>query len=91
MTFIVFEKAINTFRDEWDLEQGDYVRIYAKYSGGGNDAFCLGLNAHAEPIDPAVIKSIGGYYFFVEKSDEWILQNRILKVDSNKEGIIFDF
>ncbi|MCM3127169.1 MULTISPECIES: hypothetical protein [unclassified Paenibacillus] len=91
MTFIVSDKAIKTFKDEWALEQGDSIRIYAKYTGGGNDAFSLGLNAHAEPIDPAITKLIGGYYFFVEKSDEWILQDKILKVDSNKEGIIFSY
>lgn len=89
MTFQISDEAIRNFQQEWDLKEGQYVRIYAKYSGGGGDAFSVGINVSAEPIDPAMIKTIGGYHFFVEKSDEWIIRDVRLNIDSGQEGIFF--
>lgn len=53
ISFAVSEKALDSFKNEWGLEEGQYVRIYAKYAGGGSDAFTVGINASATPIDPA--------------------------------------
>lgn len=89
MTFQVSDEAIRSFQQEWGLKDGQYVRIYAKYSGGGSDAFSVGINASAEPIDPAIIQTIGSYRFFVEKSDEWIVRDTELKIDSGVEGFFF--
>ncbi len=89
MTFHVTDEAIRNFQHEWGLKEGQYVRIYAKYSGGGSDAFSVGLNVSVEPIDPAIVKTIGGYRFFVEKSDEWIIRDARLSIDSGQEGIFF--
>ncbi|MHA7963936.1 hypothetical protein ACX93W_07315 [Paenibacillus sp. CAU 1782] len=89
MTFHVSDEAIRSFQQEWGLKDGQYVRIYAKYSGGGADAFSVGINVSAEPIDPAVIKTIGSYHFFVEKSDEWIIRDNRLNIECGAEGIFF--
>ncbi|MEK5238914.1 hypothetical protein NST99_24800 [Paenibacillus sp. FSL L8-0470] len=53
--FEVSEKAIDSYKDEWGLEEAQYVRIYAKYAGGGSDA--------------------------------WILQDELLQIDCNENGI----
>ncbi|WP_051217433.1 HesB/YadR/YfhF family protein [Paenibacillus assamensis] len=90
MDIIVSESAVRSFHNEWSLEDGQYVRIYAKYSGGSDDAFAIGINSSAEPIDPTFVKSIGGYLFFIEHSDAWIFKNKVLKIDSNEEGIYFN-
>lgn len=67
ISFVVSEQAIDSFKNEWELEEDQYVRIYAKYIGGGSDAFTIGINASATPVDPALVQSIGGFHFFVEK------------------------
>ncbi|MFK4341743.1 MULTISPECIES: hypothetical protein [unclassified Paenibacillus] len=90
MSFVVSEKAIHSFKNDWDLEEGQYIRIYAKYAGGGSEAFSIGINSSATPIDPALVKSIGGFYFFIEKTDSWILKDEFLKIDSNEEGIFLN-
>ncbi|WP_342416617.1 hypothetical protein NST83_03790 [Paenibacillus sp. FSL R10-2782] len=41
MSFVVSEKAIHSFKNDWDLEEGQYIRIYAKYAGGGSEAFSM--------------------------------------------------
>ena len=89
MTFLISDEAIHTFKNEWGLKDGQYVRIYAKYVGGGNEAFSVGINVSADPMDPALVKSIGGYHFFVEESDAWILKDTLFKIDSNEDGIFF--
>ncbi|MEO2213007.1 Fe-S cluster assembly protein HesB [Paenibacillus amylolyticus] len=87
ISFVVSEQAIDSFKNEWELEENQYVRIYAKYVGGGSDAFTIGINASATPVDPALVQSIGGFHFFVEKTDAWILQDELLQIDSNENGI----
>ncbi|AJS58562.1 HesB/YadR/YfhF family protein [Paenibacillus sp. IHBB 10380] len=87
MLFVVSEKAIYSFKNDWDLKEGQYVRIYAKYVGGGSEAFSIGINVSATPIDPTLVKSIGGFNFFIEKTDAWILQDELLQIDCNEDGI----
>ncbi|MEC0128366.1 HesB/YadR/YfhF family protein [Paenibacillus pabuli] len=87
ISFVVSEQAIDSFQNEWELEEDQYVRIYAKYVGGGSDAFSIGINASATPVDPALVQSIGGFHFFVEKTDAWILEGELLQIDCNEDGI----
>ncbi|SDC58882.1 Uncharacterized protein YneR [Paenibacillus sp. CF095] len=87
ISFVVSDQAIDSFKNEWELEEDQYVRIYAKYVGGGSDAFTIGINASATPVDPALVQSIGGFHFFVEKTDAWILQDELLQIDCNENGI----
>lgn len=87
--FAITDEAIQTFREEWGVQEGQYVRIYLKYAGGGNDAFSVGLNVSAEPIDPSIVKSFGGIHFFIEKSDDWIMREYKLKIDSKHNEIFF--
>ena len=89
MAILISETAIRTFNTEWGLKEGQYVRIYAKYAGAGNEAFAIGINVSADPIDPVLVEPIGGYHFFVEESDEWILKETLFKIDSNEDGIFF--
>jgi len=89
MSFVITDEALHTFEHEWEIKEGQYVRIYAKYVGGGQEAYAVGINVSAEPIDPALVKSVGGFLFFVEKSDEWIIKDITLKIDSNADGIYF--
>lgn len=89
MSFIVSEAAISSFEEEWGLKKEQYVRVYAKYASGGADAFSIGINVGMTPIDPEVVELIGGFKFYVEKSDAWILQNKLIKIDSNEEGGVF--
>lgn len=67
ISFAVSEKALDSFKNEWGLEEDQYVRIYAKYAGGGSNAFTVGINASATPIDPAWVQSIGGFHFLLKK------------------------
>ncbi|MEK3793340.1 hypothetical protein MKX42_16540 [Paenibacillus sp. FSL R7-0204] len=90
ISFEVSKQAIDSFKDEWGLAEAQHVRIYAKYAGGGSDAFTIGINASATPIDPAVVQSIGGFHFFVEKSDAWILQDEHFKIGCNENGIFLN-
>ncbi|WP_433753874.1 HesB/YadR/YfhF family protein [Paenibacillus amylolyticus] len=87
ISFVVSVQAIDSFKNEWELEEGQYVRFYAKYVGGGSDAFTIGINASATPVDPALVQSIGGFHFFVEKTDAWILEDELLQIDCNEHGI----
>ncbi|MCP1427024.1 uncharacterized protein YneR [Paenibacillus xylanexedens] len=87
ISFVISDQAIDSFKNEWELEEDQYVRIYAKYVGGGSDAFTIGINASATPVDPALVQSIGGFHFFVEKTDAWILEDELLHIDCNEDGI----
>ncbi|MGG3505273.1 hypothetical protein ABES58_07300 [Paenibacillus lautus] len=89
-SLVVSDRAIYSFKHDWGLEEGQHVRIYAKYAGGGSDAFTVGLNANATPIDPVWVQSIEGIHFFIEHTDAWILEKQLLQIGCDEEGITLD-
>ena len=85
----ISDEAIQTFRQEWGVKEGQFVRIYVKYAGGGSDAFSVGINVSADPIDPVIVESFGGIHFFIEKSDDWLMSEYKLAIDSKENEIFF--
>lgn len=62
------KNVIKIWKGEWK-NLSFVVSEEAIYSfKNGSEAFSIGINASATPIDPALVKSIGGFNFFIEKS-----------------------
>lgn len=49
MKIIVTDAAVDCFQKDWDYHEGDYIRIYVRYSGGGEDAFAFGIERDDPP------------------------------------------
>ncbi len=82
----VTDQAITWFKDELQLNKGDFVQFFVRYGGCGNfqTGFSLGV-AEKEPEDPAVSFEKDGIQFYVEKKDEWYFDNEDFYVDYNED------
>ncbi|MFF2089394.1 HesB/YadR/YfhF family protein [Paenibacillus sp. NPDC058174] len=88
MKLIVTDAAVDCFRKDWGFRDGDNVRIYVRYSGGGEDAFALGIMKD-DPQYPALSNEYGHLTFFIEENDVWHLDGRDLSIDCRNEDITF--
>ncbi|GAB2696324.1 HesB/YadR/YfhF family protein [Paenibacillus thermoaerophilus] len=88
MTIRVTTAALERFKKEWGYNAGDRIRIYVRYSGGGDDAFSFGITRDT-PQYPGVAVTAGDIFFFMEQSDMWYLDNRDLTLDLDDDQIVF--
>lgn len=72
MNMTITQPAAKWFIDEMDLQEGDYVRFFARYGGHGgiHKGFSLAIS-NDKPNDPAIQTESQGVTFFVENSDIW--------------------
>ncbi|WP_341805098.1 Fe-S cluster assembly protein HesB [Paenibacillus turpanensis] len=86
----VTPQAVACFLKEWGYQEGDEVRIYVRYSGGGgNDPFSLGVMKDS-PRYPMLTVKENGMTFYMEENDVWYLDGEDLTVDCRKDEIVFD-
>jgi uncharacterized protein YneR len=79
--------AIQWFKEEVDLKNGDKVRFYVKIYGNSpvQEGFSLAFTVDNEPIDIAVKTEKEGLTFFIEGADLWFFNGHDLQVDYNKQ------
>lgn len=81
MKIVITEQAMQWFKEEMEVEQGDMVRFYARYGGSSpfHEGFSLGMNRE-EPHEIGVETKHEGVRFYIEKSDEWFFNAHNLHV-----------
>lgn len=88
MKLIVTDAAVRCFTEEWGFREGDFVRVFVRYAGGGEDPYALGIMS-GKPIDVGIRATAGKLTFFMEEADLWFLENRDLTLDAEGEDIFF--
>lgn len=85
MKIHITKEAANWFKEEMQLEHGDYLRFYPRYGGvGGNiPGFSIGINTD-EPKEAETIQTVEGISFYIEKNDQWYFEDKDLKITFNK-------
>lgn len=80
------DEALKWFKEEMDIEEGDFVRFYVRYGGSSplHESFSLGVNKE-EPIDIGTKKEVDGTTFFVEENDLWFFMEHDLYVNFNEK------
>ncbi len=93
MKIIVSNEAFKWFKQEMDIEPGDYIRFYARYGGSSqfHEAFSLGMNRET-PHDLGVETVLEGVHFYIEKDDEWFFNEHdlLVKIDPLHE-LIYEY
>ena len=76
------EKALNWFKQEMEVEKGDFIRFYARYGGSSpfHEGFSLGMT-RAQPHEIGTETVVGNIHFYIEKTDEWFFNGHHLVVD----------
>ncbi|MFC4304949.1 HesB/YadR/YfhF family protein [Cohnella boryungensis] len=88
MELIVTPAALSCFKGEWDIRDGETVRVFVRYVSGGELPFAFGVTRDT-PIDAAVATEAERITFYMEGKDVWFLEGRSLRIDCQNEGIVF--
>lgn len=80
----VTKEAALWFKKELGLQEGEAVRLFARYSAGGqiHPGFSLGIQSD-KPVSPGISVMEVGITFFMEEQDKWYLEGYRLKVTYN--------
>lgn len=92
MSFTVTEAAAQWYKQEMQLEAGDYVRFYVRYGGtnGPGNGFSLGVSViHPVAVGEQVERD--GITFFIEQDDMWFLQDAYLIIQQNDKTEEIEF
>ncbi|GAA3401295.1 HesB/YadR/YfhF family protein [Paenibacillus hodogayensis] len=88
MKLSVTDAAVFCFSKEWGFREGEHIRVYVRYAGGGEDPYALGIMS-GKPMDAGLESKAGGMTFFMEETDLWYLEERDLTLDAKGEDIFF--
>lgn len=82
MNMVISPGAAAWFIRELDLQSGDYIRLFPRYSSGGglHPGFSLGI-ATEPPARPAVQSEQGGIVFYMEEQDLWYMEGHSLSIE----------
>ncbi|MBM7646162.1 uncharacterized protein YneR [Scopulibacillus daqui] len=92
MSLTVTPEAVSWFKEEWDFNEGDQIKLFVRYGGDStiHAAFSMGI-AKEEPKEIGISTTVDGITFYIEKDELWYLDSRHLTVDYNQEKDDIDF
>lgn len=82
MSFEVSKEAAQWYKDEMDLERGDYVQYYVQLYGGiptAHPNYSLGISVGKES-SIAIKDEVEGITFYVNEDNSWFLNEFDMKV-----------
>ncbi|KUP26110.1 hypothetical protein [Paenibacillus sp. DMB5] len=81
MDMTISPEAAAWFKKELNLQAGDSIRLFPRYSSGGglHPGFSLGI-ATEPPARPAVKAEQGGLIFYMEEQDLWYMEGYSLSI-----------
>ncbi|OZM56218.1 hypothetical protein CIB95_12390 [Lottiidibacillus patelloidae] len=86
MNITITKPALQWFKREIDLTEGEGVRIFARYGGCGDvqTAFSLAVTK-AEPLDAVAQTIEDGITFFIEQQDSWYFDGKSLTIKYSRK------
>lgn len=94
MKIIVSDQALQWFKEEMEVEQGDTIRFYARYGGSSpfHEGFSLGMNRE-HPLTIGSETVIDNISFYIEEKDLWFFNkhNLIVEVDEKLDELKYRY
>lgn len=87
MEINISSKAIQWFKNEMELQEGDMVKFFTQIYGSSpvQKGYALGFTKDNEPIHIGAKMEIDGIVFYVEEGDLWFFDGHDLYVDYDEE------
>lgn len=94
MIMTISREASAWYRRELGLKDGDYIRLFPRYSSGGglHPGFSLGI-ANEPPARAAVEVTESGIVFYMEEQDLWYMEGYSLSVEyvPAEDDIVYNY
>lgn len=83
----ITNEAAEWFKQELDLQEGQAIRFFPRYSSGGgvHPGFSLGIEVN-DPTVPGLQTEAGGIKFYMEERDLWYLEGYHFNVTYNADA-----
>ncbi|TFB18883.1 adhesin [Filobacillus milosensis] len=90
MNIHISDEAVNWFKDEMDLVEGDVVRFFPKYGGTSDfqDGFSIGLEPGRADV-AGVEEEKQNIIFQIDEKDEWFFKEQDLYIDIKEGELVF--
>ncbi|MFZ4452466.1 HesB/YadR/YfhF family protein [Salibacterium aidingense] len=89
MKVTIKPEAALLYKEEMELEDGDYLRLYVRIGGVGSGGYSIGVGKEKPEADAYVLQE-QGIYFFVNPQDQWYLDGMIISYDSKIDLLHFE-
>lgn len=93
MSFKVSSEAAKWYKEEMDLQDGDYVQFYVKLYGGiptVHPNYSLGISFGKEGTI-AIQDEVEGVTFYFNDKDSWFLEEYDLAIEAKNDDVDFVF
>ncbi|WP_078546902.1 HesB/YadR/YfhF family protein [Litchfieldia alkalitelluris] len=86
MNLSIVEQAVNWYKTELHLKEGDYVRFFVRYGGAGGiqPGFSLGVSKDS-PSTVGSKTENSGITFYIEEDDLWYFDEHDLAIQYNEK------
>ncbi|MFC4403065.1 HesB/YadR/YfhF family protein [Gracilibacillus xinjiangensis] len=95
MEIKVTDKALQWFKDEVELNEGETVKFQAKYGGSSpiHEGFSLAFQVKVEPDEVIASTEKGGITFFIDSTDAWYFKgyHLIVNYDEELEEVSYEY
>lgn len=87
MRIHISDEAASWFEDEMVLNEGDFIRFFARYGGCSTvqQGFSLGISKE-EPVNPGTEITKNGITYYIEEKDIWYFDQHDLHVEYNDKA-----
>lgn len=87
MKISISQEALSWYKNELYLENGDFIRFFARYGGHSpvQQGFSLGISTNETPFRAGVKETCDGITFFIEETDLWFFDGHDLIIDYNEK------
>ncbi|SDH02447.1 Uncharacterized protein YneR [Alteribacillus persepolensis] len=89
MDLTITSEAAQLYKEEMDLRNGDYIRLFVRIGGVGSGGFSVGV-AQEKPEADAYVLQAEGVLFFVNPQDQWYLDGMTISYDKKIDYLSFD-
>ncbi|USB35087.1 HesB/YadR/YfhF family protein [Paenibacillus sp. YPG26] len=94
MMIHVTDSAAKWYKKELELQEGQAIRFFVRYSAGGHihPGFSLGIGVE-DPGSPGYAMEAEGINFYMEEQDMWYLEGYDLKVtyEESSDDIAYEY
>ncbi|RSL29818.1 hypothetical protein D7Z54_29130 [Salibacterium salarium] len=89
MELTIKPEAARLYKEEMDLEDEEYLRLFVRIGGVGSGGYSIGVSKE-KPEAGAYTLQEKGIFFFVNPQDQWYLDGMTISYDKTIDLLQFE-
>jgi len=90
MKLEITEQAAACLKDEWRFDEGELIRVYVRYAGGGGEPYAVGILKERPSAEGTALQTeADGMTFFIDEKDAWYFRDKHVTIDASGMDVRF--